>query len=136
MHEAVLADEIAAAGPALPVVRAPEREVPLEIVLLLDRVERRRQRGDLVVDALLLRRQRHQAAVTVVDQADRRRETQFDRPLRDRQCVLGLKPPPSTELMLTLNAACFASICSFASSTFRLFFDTSSGVTLSMLICR
>ena len=38
--------------------------------------------------------------------------------------------------MLTLNAACLASICSFASSTFRLFFEMSSGFTLSMLICR
>ena len=91
MHEAVLADvEIASAGPALPVVRAPEREIPLEIVLLLHCVERSRQRGDLVVNAPLLRRQRYQAASTVVDQADRRRVTQFDRPLRDRQCVLGV----------------------------------------------
>src|ERR1700752_1210385 len=90
MHEAVLADvEIAAAGPALPVVRAPEREVPLEIVLLLYRVERPSQRGDLAVDAPLLRRQRSQPAVAVVDQADRRRETELDRPLRDCQCVLG-----------------------------------------------
>src|SRR5580765_2007265 len=57
MHEAVLADiEITAAGAALPVVRAPEREVPLEIVLVLYRIERRSQRRDLVVDAQLLRR--------------------------------------------------------------------------------
>src|SRR6185295_15358908 len=91
MHEAVLTDvEIAAAGPALPVIGASKREVPLEIVLVLYRVERRGQRGDLVVDAQLLRRQRYQAAVTVVDQADCRRETQFDRPLRDRQCVFGV----------------------------------------------
>src|SRR5688572_24391320 len=81
MHEAVLADvEIAAAGCALPVVRAATREVSLEVVLVLYRIERRRQRSNLVVDALLLRRQRDQAAVTVVDQPDRGRETQFDRP--------------------------------------------------------
>ena len=60
-----------------------------EIVLLLYRVERHSQRGDLAVDAPLVWRQRDQAAVTVVDQADRRRKTQFKRPLRDRQCVLG-----------------------------------------------
>ena len=91
MHEAVLADvEIAATGPALPVVRAAEREVPLEIVLLLHRVERRRQRGDLVVGAPLLRRQRQQAAVTVMDQADCRGQPQFDRPLRDRHRIVGV----------------------------------------------
>src|SRR5687767_595320 len=91
MHEAVLADvEIAAAGSALPVVRAPTREVSLEIVLVLYRIERRCQRSNLAVDALLLRRQRHQPAVTVVDQADRRRETQVDRPPCDRQSVLGV----------------------------------------------
>ena len=91
MHEAVLTDvEIAPSGAALPVVRAPEREVPLKVVLVLDRVERRGERGDLPIDAQLLRRQRHQAAMSVVDQADCRRQTQFDRPLRDRQCVLGM----------------------------------------------
>ena len=91
MYEAVLADvEIATAGAALPVVRAPEGEVPLEVVLVLHRVERRRQRRDLAVDTQLLRRERHHAAVAVVDQADRRRQTQFDRPLRDRQGVPGI----------------------------------------------
>ncbi len=45
-------------------------------------------------------------------------------------------PPPSTELMLTSNSACRLSHSSFPSSSRRLFFDTASGSTLSMLICR
>ena len=44
-------------------------------------------------------------------------------------------PPPTTELMFTWKSACSASSCSFLSSTFRLFFETSSGLTLSMEIC-
>jgi hypothetical protein len=43
-------------------------------------------------------------------------------------------PPPTTELIVTSNVAPSASHCSFLSSTLRLFFDTSSGITLSMLI--
>ena len=46
-----------------------------------------------------------------------------------------LKPPPTTELMFTWNSAYSASICSFLSSTFRLFFETSSGSRLSIEIC-
>ncbi len=45
-------------------------------------------------------------------------------------------PPPTTELMLTWKSACSARSCSFLSSTFRLFFETSSGITLSIEICR
>ena len=45
-------------------------------------------------------------------------------------------PAPTTELTVTSNSASLASHRSFWSSTFRLFTDTSSGSTLSMLICR
>ena len=45
-------------------------------------------------------------------------------------------PPPMTELMLTLNSARSASHLSLGSSSRRLFMETSSGSTLSMLICR
>src|SRR5208337_2507196 len=45
-------------------------------------------------------------------------------------------PLPSTELMFTWNTANSESISSRPSSVFRLFFDTSSGTALSMLICR
>jgi len=45
-------------------------------------------------------------------------------------------PAPSTELMVTPNSALSASHASFRSSTCRLFFETSSGRALSMLICR
>ena len=45
-------------------------------------------------------------------------------------------PPPTTELILMSNSAYRLSHCSFLSSSLRLFFDTSSGSTLSMLICR
>ena len=45
-----------------------------------------------------------------------------------------LMPPPTTELMLTWKYACFASSSNFLSRTFKLFIDTSSGCTLSMLI--
>ena len=45
-------------------------------------------------------------------------------------------PLPTTELMLTPNSACSASHWSFGSSRRRLFIDTASGSTLSMLIWR
>ena len=44
-------------------------------------------------------------------------------------------PPPTTELILTWKSAYSVSIRSLASSTFRLFFDTASGITLSIEIC-
>ena len=114
----------------------PDREVPLEFVLALYGIERRRQRGYLVVDVQLLRSQRYQVAVTVVDETDR-----VVRPTRSPALrpsgVLGIpEPPPRTESTSTLNAARFGSICTFASSTFRLFFDTSSGVNSSMQLIR
>ena len=45
-------------------------------------------------------------------------------------------PLPTTELMLTPNKACSASHLSFGSSRRRLFSETASGSTLSMLIWR
>ena len=45
-------------------------------------------------------------------------------------------PPPMTELMLTWKSECSARFWSFLSRFFRLFFETSSGSTLSMEIWR
>src|SRR5438874_1580043 len=45
-------------------------------------------------------------------------------------------PLPSTELIFTWNTAYCDSITSRPSSVFKLFLETSSGATLSMLICR
>src|SRR5580693_300195 len=45
-------------------------------------------------------------------------------------------PLPSTELMFTWNTEYSASHSSRTSSVFKLFFDTSSGTRLSMLICK
>jgi len=45
-------------------------------------------------------------------------------------------PPPTTELTFTSNSASSASHFNFGSSSRRLFIETSSGSTLSMLICR
>ena len=45
-------------------------------------------------------------------------------------------PAPTTLLMLTWKRACSARCCSFLSSVLRLFCETSSGVTLSIEICR
>ena len=47
-----------------------------------------------------------------------------------------LIPPPSTELMFTSKVAWSCRCWSFLSSRRRLFFETSSGSMLSMLICR
>ena len=143
VHQPVLADvEVARAGAALPVVRLAVGEVHLEAadagVEVLEHLAAAVDPPHHVVeDRALVRAERLEQAGAVVDDADRGREAE----LRARWLIVRassgfLMPPPTTELMLMSKSAYSASHCSFLSRSRRLFFETSSGSTLSMLICR
>ena len=45
-------------------------------------------------------------------------------------------PPPSTELMFTVEVGVFRQQLKLLVQNLRLFLETSSGITLSMLICK
>ena len=68
---------------------------------------------------------------------DRRREAELARPLGDGQRVIRIADAAADHRVdRDVELGGLAPATSFWSSTFRLFFDTSSGITLSMLICR
>src|ERR1700744_5534960 len=86
VHEAVFADvQVAGAGAALPVIRAPFDQVALEIVDA--RVQALAELHALVVDGALAGVERLQLARLVVEDADRRREAERGRAARDLERV-------------------------------------------------
>src|SRR5580658_10975255 len=90
VHQPVFADvEIARAGAAAPIVRQALRDVVLEGVdageaALFHRLH-------FVIDAALFSAERLQLAATIVDDADGRAETQFNRALADGEGVLRIR---------------------------------------------
>ena len=129
MHEAVLADvEIARAGAAVPFIRLAIGQILLKPVVVREVEHRLPERHNLFEDCSLRIIELQQAARSVVNDSDRCRETEIAARFAIVNASSGfLMPPPTTEFMVTSNSASSARHCSFWSSTFRLFFDTSSG---------
>ena len=98
VNETVFADvEVTATSRAMPVVRLPVRQVLLKPVVV--RVVERRvaERDDLLEDASLRIIQRPQPAASVMNNADRGRESQGACPSGDRNCIFWIADPAADD---------------------------------------
>jgi len=136
VHQAVFADvEVARSRAAAPVVLHSVSDVVLKPVKA--RVAALFHGSHGGVSFTLLVAERLQLPAAIVDNPHRGAEPQFERAPADRKRVPRVAiPPPTTELMFTWNSACSARTRSFRSSVFRLLRETSSGIALSIEICR
>ncbi len=134
VHQAILTDiEIAGAGAATPLVILAAGDVVLEVVEA--RVGTLAQRHDLLKDALLVRAERLQLAIAVVQHADSAGEAERKRAARDGKRVFGIFYAAAEDgVDIDLKLGVLGEQDQLLVEQLRLFFETSSGIALSMLI--
>ena len=138
MHEAVFAHiEISSAGAAAPLVGGAADEVFLKQTIVGVRVEAALEALELVVHLALNEIERRKLARSIVDKADRGAESKAQRALRDEQRV-GRVPDTSAvhRVHVHVERRVLGEPPQLLIEYLRLFCETSSGMTLSMLICR
>src|SRR5215467_8812515 len=138
MDESILADvKIPASGTAFPIVGITLYEVLLKLVV----VGKGRKRlaayfNDFLVQPAFAFAQRPQLAGVIVNDTHRRCHTEFLRPTRDYRRVFRLLACADHGIDVYLELRMLGQTLQFAVEHFQALFDTSSGSTLSMLICR
>jgi hypothetical protein len=73
----------------------------------------------------------------IMNNSEGRAEPQRQRTLAHRRWIIRVRDPAADHRVdVHMKVRTFsASICNFLSKTFKLFFETSSGITLSIMIC-